>query len=74
VATVGTTPLIAAVEGWALGGGTEVVLACDPVVAARNASFGLPEVTRGIIAPEGGLVRLPRRSLVAPSPGWVSGT
>ncbi|MCP2259838.1 enoyl-CoA hydratase [Streptoalloteichus tenebrarius] len=56
-----TTPLIAAVEGWALGGGTEMVLACDLVVAARDASFGLPEVTRGIVAPEGGLVRLPRR-------------
>lgn len=56
-----TTPLIAAVEGWALGGGTEMVLACDLVVAADDASFGLPEVTRGIVAPEGGLVRLPRR-------------
>ncbi|MFG2847972.1 crotonase/enoyl-CoA hydratase family protein [Kitasatospora sp. NPDC048296] len=56
-----TTPLIAAVEGWALGGGTEMVLACDLVVAAHDARFGLPEVTRGIVAPEGGLVRLPRR-------------
>ncbi|WP_419796045.1 enoyl-CoA hydratase-related protein [Streptomyces mexicanus] len=47
---------------------------CDLVVAARNASFGLPGVTRGIIAPAGGLVRLPRRILVAPSPRWISGT
>ncbi|MBC3763665.1 crotonase/enoyl-CoA hydratase family protein [Quadrisphaera oryzae] len=54
-------PLVAAVEGWALGGGTELVLACDLVVASREARFGLPEVTRGIVAPQGGLVRLPRR-------------
>jgi enoyl-CoA hydratase len=54
-------PLIAAVEGWALGGGFEMVLACDLIVAAENARFGFPEVTRGIVAAEGGLVRLPRR-------------
>lgn len=54
-------PLIAAVEGWALGGGFEMVLACDLIVAADNARFGFPEVTRGIVAAEGGLVRLPRR-------------
>ncbi len=54
-------PLIAAVEGFALGGGFEVVLACDLVVAAHDSLFGLPEVKRGLIAAFGGLVRLPRR-------------
>ncbi|MFD4231093.1 crotonase/enoyl-CoA hydratase family protein [Streptomyces sp. NPDC058545] len=54
-------PLIAAVEGWALGGGFEMVLACDLIVAAEDARFGFPEVMRGLVAAEGGLVRLPRR-------------
>jgi enoyl-CoA hydratase len=54
-------PLIAAVEGYALAGGCEIVLACDLVVAAENAVFGLPEVTRGLVAGSGGLVRLPRK-------------
>jgi len=54
-------PLVAAVEGWALGGGFELVLACDLVVAGRSARFGLPEATRGLIARAGGAVRLPRR-------------
>jgi enoyl-CoA hydratase len=54
-------PLIAAVEGWALGGGFEMVLACDVIVAAQNAKFGLPEVKRGLIAGEGGVIRLPQR-------------
>jgi enoyl-CoA hydratase len=54
-------PLIAAVEGWALGGGFELVLACDLVVAGQGARFGLPEATRGLIARAGGAVRLPRR-------------
>ena len=53
-------PLIAAVEGYALAGGFEVVLACDLVVAAKNAKFGLPEVKRGLAAAAGGLIRLPR--------------
>ena len=53
-------PLIAAVEGYALAGGFESVLACDLVVAARNAQFGLPEVKRGLAAGAGGLLRLPR--------------
>jgi enoyl-CoA hydratase len=56
-----STPLIAAVEGHALAGGCELALACDLVVAAENASFGLPEVTRGLVAGAGGLVRLPQR-------------
>lgn len=54
-------PLIAAVEGWALGGGFEMVLACDVIVAAQDAKFGLPEVKRGLIAGEGGVIRLPKR-------------
>ena len=54
-------PLIAAVEGYALAGGFEVVLACDLIVAARNAQFGLPEVKRGLAATAGGLMRLPKR-------------
>jgi enoyl-CoA hydratase len=54
-------PLIAAVEGYALAGGFEAVLACDLVVAARGARFGLPEVRRGLVARAGGLLRLPRR-------------
>jgi enoyl-CoA hydratase len=54
-------PLIAAVEGYALAGGFEIALACDLVVAARGARFGLPEVTKGLVAAAGGLLRLPRR-------------
>jgi enoyl-CoA hydratase len=54
-------PLIAAVEGFALAGGCELALACDLIVAAENAAFGLPEVSRGLVAGSGGLVRLPRR-------------
>ena len=54
-------PLIAAVEGYALAGGFELVLACDLVVAAENAQFGIPEVKRGLAATAGGLVRLPRQ-------------
>ena len=54
-------PLIAAVEGWALAGGCEVALACDLIVAANDARFGIPEVKRGLVAGAGGLLRLPRR-------------
>lgn len=54
-------PLIAAVEGYALAGGCELVLACDLVVAAADAVFGLPEVGLGLIAGSGGLLRLPHR-------------
>ncbi len=53
-------PLIAAVEGYALAGGFEAVLACDLTVAARNAQFGIPEAKRGLAAAAGGLMRLPR--------------
>lgn len=54
-------PMIAAVEGYALAGGFEMALACDLIVAANNASFGLPEVKRGIVAGSGGMLRLPSR-------------
>lgn len=54
-------PLIAAVEGAALGGGCELVLACDLIVASESAVFALPEVALGLVAAEGGTVRLPTR-------------
>jgi len=54
-------PIIAAVEGYALAGGFEIVLACDMIVAAEDATFGLPEVRRGLVAAGGGLMRLPER-------------
>lgn len=54
-------PMIAAVEGYALAGGFEAVLACDLLVAGRSAQFGIPEVKRGLAAMAGGLMRLPRR-------------
>lgn len=53
-------PWIAAVNGAALAGGCEIALACDMIVAARHALFGLPEVKRGLAALAGGLYRLPR--------------
>src|ERR1700733_5220148 len=54
-------PVIAAVEGYALAGGFELVLACDLIVASEDAKFGLPEVKRGLVAGAGGLLRLPSR-------------
>jgi enoyl-CoA hydratase/carnithine racemase len=54
-------PIIAAIEGYALAGGFELALACDLIVASSEAKFGLPEVTRGLVAGAGGLLRLPRR-------------
>jgi len=54
-------PLIAAVEGYALAGGFEAMLACDLIVASKAAKFGVPEVKRGLVASAGGLMRLPGR-------------
>jgi len=54
-------PLIAAVEGPALAGGCELVLACDLAIASTDASFGLPEVKHGLIAAAGGAARLPHQ-------------
>jgi enoyl-CoA hydratase/carnithine racemase len=56
-----TKPLTAAVEGNALGGGFELALGCDLIVAAYDARLGLPEVKRGLIAAGGGVIRLPKR-------------
>ncbi|KAI9497396.1 ClpP/crotonase-like domain-containing protein [Zychaea mexicana] len=53
-------PVIAAVDGYALGGGTEMVLACNIVVATKKSKFGLPEVKRGVTIAAGGLARLAR--------------
>ena len=54
-------PVIAAVNGYAAGGGFELALAADMIVAADHAQFMLPEATLGIIADAGGFIRLPRR-------------
>jgi enoyl-CoA hydratase len=54
-------PLIAAVEGFAVAGGLEIVLACDMLVAARGAKLGVPEVKRSLVASGGALLRLPQR-------------
>jgi enoyl-CoA hydratase len=54
-------PVIAAVEGYALAAGFELALSCDLIVASEEATFGLPEITRGLVASAGGLLRLPAR-------------
>jgi enoyl-CoA hydratase/carnithine racemase len=54
-------PLIAAVNGFALGGGFEIALACDIIVAAEHARFGVPEPRVGLMAAAGGVHRLPRQ-------------
>ncbi|MGO9901143.1 MAG: crotonase/enoyl-CoA hydratase family protein [Solirubrobacteraceae bacterium] len=54
-------PLIAAIEGFALAGGMEIALACDLIVAARDARMGIPEAKRSLVAAGGALLRLPRR-------------
>jgi enoyl-CoA hydratase len=56
-----TKPLIAAVDGPALAGGTEICLSCDMIVASTTATFGIPEVKRSLVAAGGGLFRLPRK-------------
>ncbi len=54
-------PVIACVNGYALGGGFEIALACDIIIASETASFGLPEPLAGVVALGGGLHRLPRQ-------------
>ena len=54
-------PLIAAVEGYALAGGLELMISCDLIVAAEDAQFGITEVKRGLVAGAGGLMKLPRQ-------------
>lgn len=54
-------PLIAAVDGFALAGGFEIMLACDMTVANKDAKFGIPEVKRGLACAAGGLLRLPKQ-------------
>ena len=56
-----TKPVVAAVDGFAVAGGCELVLACDLVVASTNEAFGLPEVKRSLVAMAGGTARLPKK-------------
>jgi enoyl-CoA hydratase/carnithine racemase len=56
----GRKPIIAAVNGLAYGGGTELIVNCDMVVASKKATFGLPEVKRGVVAIAGALPRIVR--------------
>ena len=64
-------PVIAAVNGYALGGGFEIALACDIVIASEKASFGLPEPLAGVVALGGGLHRLPRQIGLKPAMGLI---
>lgn len=66
-----TKPVIAAVNGVALGGGFEIALACDLIIAAENAKFGLPEPRVGLAALAGGLQRLPRQIGVKNALGMI---
>lgn len=64
-------PVIAAVNGVAVGGGLEIALACDLIIASERASFGLPEPKRGLAALAGGLHRLPRQIGLKPAMGLI---
>ncbi len=64
-------PLIAAVNGWAMGGGFETALACDIIIAAENATFALPEPRVGLIAGGGGVHRLPRMIPMKKATGMI---
>ncbi|MCY4655932.1 MAG: enoyl-CoA hydratase-related protein, partial [Gammaproteobacteria bacterium] len=64
-------PVIARVNGFALGGGLELALACDIVVAADHAELGLPEPKRGLVAGAGGVHRLPRQIGLKPAMGFL---
>jgi crotonobetainyl-CoA hydratase/dehydration protein DpgD len=64
-------PIIAMVNGYALGGGLEVALACDIIVAANNAEFGLPEPRRGLMAGAAGVHRLPRQIGLKQAMGYM---
>jgi enoyl-CoA hydratase/carnithine racemase len=54
-------PVIAALNGYAVGGGLEMALRCDIIIAAEHARLGLPEPRRGLLADTGGVIKLPRR-------------
>ena len=64
-------PIIAAVNGYALGGGFEIALACDIIIAAEHARFGLPEPTVGLVAAAGGVHRLPRQIPIKIAMGMI---
>ena len=64
-------PIIAMVNGFALGGGLEVAMACDIIIAADHAEFGLPEPRRGLIAGSAGVHRLPRQIGLKPAMGYM---
>ncbi|MGI5163164.1 enoyl-CoA-hydratase DpgD [Spirillospora sp. CA-253888] len=66
-----STPVIARVRGYALGGGFELALACDLVLAADDAVFGLPEVTLGLVPGAGGVFRLARQLPLKPAMGLL---
>ena len=59
-------PIVAAVVGGAYGGGVEMLLNCDIVVASEDAKFGLPEVKRGVVAVQGGMIVSMLNSLILP--------
>jgi dehydration protein DpgD len=64
-------PVVARVNGYALGGGLELALACDVIVAAEHAEFGLPEVKLGLVAGAGGVFRLARQVPLKPAMGML---